>query len=204
MKWQMEDKIKHRIIGLTVVISTLVIVSPVLFKESNRHFEDSMAVSFKLPKKPVIPHVSIVNKDKLFKQVKVAKITIPATAELYTATAHKAISLSQQAQQVNKERNPTSPILAQSKAILSQLNPNPTFYTIQLATFSNQANAAFLVETLRSKGFKATVQKVDEKQGYLYHVNVGQLNRRDKAVDLQRDLVNNTQLNGIIIKTKVS
>ncbi|HVT62856.1 MAG TPA: hypothetical protein VHD33_05140 [Legionellaceae bacterium] len=42
------------------------------------------------------------------------------------------------------------------------------------------------------------------EKGAVYQVIVGQLKHRDQAIDLQKKLVNNTRLNGLIIKTKVS
>ena len=116
---------------------------------------------------------------------------------------NKAISLSQQASQMPKNSERFQPLLVKSKSLLSQLRDGDV-YTIQLATFTKQTNAKALIESLRTKGYEASMQMSANKQGPLYHVIVGQLKQRDQAIDLQRKLVNNTQLNGIIVTTKVS
>ena len=202
MKWVLEDRIKHRLIGLAVIASLLVIFLPAVFKQSNHHFDDNVNVSFKVPKKPVLPQLSVVDKDRLFKEVKVAKINIPPAAHV-DAHMNKAISLSQQAPQMPKNSERVPPLVEKSKSLLSQLRVGDV-YTIQLATFTKQTNAKSLVESLRTKGYEASMQISANEQGPLYHVIVGQLKQRDQAIDLQRKLVNNTQLNGIIVTTKVS
>ena len=192
MKGVLEDRMKHRLIGLVVIASLLVIFLPAVFKQSNHHFDDSMNLSFKVPTKPVLPQLSLVDKDRLF----------PPAPHL-DAHMNKAISLSQQASQMPKNSERFQPLLVKSKSLLSQLRDGDV-YTIQLATFTKQTNAKALIESLRTKGYEASMQMSANKQGPLYHVIVGQLKQRDQAIDLQRKLVNNTQLNGIIVTTKVS
>jgi DedD protein len=202
MKWVLEDRIKHRLIGLVVIASLLIIFLPAILKQSNRSFDDTMNLSFKLPKKPALPQLSLMDKDHLFKEIKVAKITIPPVAHVY-AHKNKAISLSEQAIQVAKNTEPALSLEKKSKSLLSHFKDGD-IYTIQLATFTKQTNAQSLVESLRNKGFDASMQLSTNKQGPQYHVSVGQLRYRDQAIDLKKKLVNNTQLNGIIVKTKVS
>ena len=76
-------------------------------------------------------------------------------------------------------------------------------FTIQLASFTQEANAQSLVNKLRLQGFAASKQIVKNPQGVVYQVIVGHVKQRDQAIDLQKILVDNTRLNGLIIKTKV-
>lgn len=59
------------------------------------------------------------------------------------------------------------------------------------------------MKKLRAQGFAASEQATKTPKGYTYQVIVGQTKQRDQAIDLQKKLVNNTKLNGLIIKTKV-
>ena len=76
-------------------------------------------------------------------------------------------------------------------------------FTIQLASFTQEANAQSLVNKLRLQGFAASKHIVKNPQGVVYQVIVGHVKQRDQAIDLQKKLVDNTRLNGLIIKTKV-
>ena len=77
-------------------------------------------------------------------------------------------------------------------------------YGVQLASFTQQRNAEYLVARLRKQGFVASYNKFSGKQGQFYQVVVGLVNQKNDAIDLQKKLATNMQLNGFIIKTGVS
>lgn len=196
----MKEHMKHRLAGVIMLIALLILFIPAVLKHSNQHFDDAMNVALHLPKKPALPRLSLVNKDNLFEDVKVAKANVPAVKQVAVHT-RKADVLKGKAPVAYVESTPS--LISKSKSVFSQLTAHSA-YAIQLATFTKPSNAQTLVDSLRSKGFEASMQIKQTTDGALYHVVVGRVAQRDAAVDLQKKLVDNTQLNGIIVKTKVS
>lgn len=78
MKLVMDERLKHRLVGLAVIISIGAIFAPAVMKKSNQRFEEKSMVSLKLPPKPSMPNVAISNEKTLFSTVKVAHVEIPS------------------------------------------------------------------------------------------------------------------------------
>lgn len=190
MKKALDERLKHRLIGMIVILSLMILFLPPMMKQSTHHFDE--LTSYRVPKKPPMPKISVLNKKEMFKKVKVASVSIPRPAKVKTHLSPAQYLSHEPATQ-------TAHINIEPKTLQSD-----EVFTIQLATFSREANAQALVRKLRAKGFAATAQLINHQQGGFYQVIVGQLKHREQAIDLQKKLVNNTQLNGLIIKTKVS
>ncbi len=212
MKFLMDERLKHQLTGLIVIVSAAVIFIPAMMKHSNRHFEDSMGISFKLPSKPVPPKVSIPNQNTMFQSVKASSVDMPiAIAEPpHPSTIAKAISLSQPPVSEIAKIKPAIP-QSPPKVALVAINKNTVSsvvskinYGIQLASFSQQRNAEYLVERLRKQGFVASYKTLNGKQGLLYRVIAGHLDKKNDALNLQKKLATNMQLNGYVVKTGVS
>ncbi|MDP3704295.1 MAG: SPOR domain-containing protein [Legionellaceae bacterium] len=203
MKLVITERSKHRMIGILVVVSVAVIFLPAVMKKSNHRFEENINVSLKLPTRPALPRVAIPNQSVMFKSVKVAHVQIPATPKVRTT------SLIAKAAPLNSKSNVQQPVaiatvekpaqVAKPTKPIMIASINQTF-SIQVATFTQRSNADIMVKRLRDKGFLATYKTIPGAQGELYQVVVGQLNRLEKAVDLQKKLAVNMQLNGLIVK----
>ena len=226
MKLMMNERIKHRLTGLVVIVSIAVIFLPAMMKKSNQRFEESLNVSLKLPAKPVLPKVAIPNEQAMFQSVKVAHVDIQAvTPTPHPSAIAKAEPLSttvaHQVRAVAAVTKPIKPALLRLSAknkpvLLSKKTSKPLplpkttvalkkdLYAIQLASFAEQSNARLLVSRLRGQGYVASYNKFNGKQGDYYKVIVGQLKQRVEAVTLQKKLADNMQLSGFIIKTGVS
>lgn len=97
MQWFQDEKIKHRIIGLAVLISIALVFVPAMVKKSNQRLDRNMNLSLNLPPKPAFPHVEAVKPQVLFKTVKVAQVVLPEVVNLKkTVMAARAESLSGQ------------------------------------------------------------------------------------------------------------
>ena len=81
MKLVMDEKLKHRLIGLAVIISLGAIFAPAVMKKSSQHLDRNFSVNVKLPPKPVAPDVVLTNEKELFQTIKIAKPQIPAVTE---------------------------------------------------------------------------------------------------------------------------
>ena len=222
MKFVMDERVKHRLTGVVVILSIAVIFLPAMMKKSNQHFEENISMSLKLPNKPMPPIVSIPKQSEMFKSVKVAHVDIQAVVdEPYKSVIAKAEPLSvSPAPKLAKAAlpvktviaaaaTPAKPVLAVKKAlpakIVTAMSKNiKEGYGVQLASFTQQRNALYLVARLRKQGFTANYNKINGKQGQYYQVVVGLVNQRNDAVNLQKKIASNMQLNGFVIKTGVS
>ncbi|RUR19770.1 SPOR domain-containing protein [Legionella sp. km535] len=81
MKLVMDEKLKHRLIGLAVIISLGAIFAPAVLKKSSQNLENNYSVNIKLPPKPLVPDVVSTNEKDVFKTIKVAKVKIPAVSD---------------------------------------------------------------------------------------------------------------------------
>ena len=205
MKFVMDERVKHRLTGLVVVLSIAAIFVPAMMKKSSHHFEENVSLSIRLPAKPALPNVGMTDEKTLFQSVKVAHVNIPpavivspppsqiAKAEPLntksfvpsTTLARKEVVLPNSqlvVVPVIRQAVNTTPKVVQSAAIKKAL------YAVQLASFTRQENAKSLVSQLRSKGYIASYNKFSGKQGEFYQVVVGQLNQKDEAINLQKKL----------------
>ena len=80
MKLVMDEKLKHRLIGLAVIISLGAIFAPAVLKKSSQHLDSNFNVNVKIPPKPIAPDVVMTNEKDVFKTIKVAKVDIPAVS----------------------------------------------------------------------------------------------------------------------------
>ncbi len=207
MKFVMDERVKHRLTGLVVILSIAAVFIPAVMKKSTHHFEENVNLSMKLPAKPTLPKVAMTDQKSLFQSVKVAHVDIPTAVDVPRLTQiAKAEPLSIKS---IVPPAPVGPATAELIAVPSQkLAQSASFkkerYAVQLASFAQQENAKSLVTRLRSKGYIASYNKFSGKQGEFYKVIVGQLNQKDEAKNLQKQLVASMQLNGFVIKTGVS
>ena len=185
-KWSINERLKHCIIGLTLILSIIVVVFPSLLKNEAVSVDDSVFSSGHRPPTPKFAEVNIPNKEALFKRVKVAYVDIqkPNT---------KIRSL---ARDETEKRVPRAEQLAAQVALASQKSDfKNEQYAVQLASFSQLHNAITLAQTLKEKGFSAYYNK----QGKGWRVLVGQMNKKNEALNLQQKLAR-LQLSGYVIK----
>ena len=223
MKFVIDEQLKHRLIGVVVILAVAMIILPAVMKKSNYRFDKNVSLSIRLPEKPPAPQVAMPNEKTMFETVRVAQVNIPATADAQLTQTVKA-------EQIADIPPLNNALLAKADLVMSTLNrvalskkptvklavkkPSPNKnkvlvskkdnYAVQLASFSQQSNAQALVTQLLKKGYKATYTKAGGKQGGLYKVIVGQGNQRDEAQNLRNKLADSMQLNGFVIKTGVS
>lgn len=216
MKFIMNERVKHRLTGVVVVLSIAVIFLPAMMKKSNQHFEENVSISLKLPIKPTPPQVAMPSKSVVFESVKVAHVDLSTVAKepqqldiakaepisiptSTLATREPALKSVITTAAIPKKVTAVMPVLAPKKEVAAI--PAKGKYGVQLASFSQQSNAESLVNRLRKQGYVATYNKQASKQGHVYKVVVGQVDQKLEAASLQKKLANNMQLNGFIIQT---
>ncbi len=77
MKLMMDERVKHRLIGLAVILSIGAIFAPAIMKKSSQRIDGNISVSVKLPAKPVQPSIVMTEKKAMFESVKVAHVELP-------------------------------------------------------------------------------------------------------------------------------
>ena len=77
IKMVLDERVKHRIMGLVVLISVAAIFIPALIKKSNHYLDQSVNISIRLPAKPSAPKVAVINEKQLFKLVKPEIVSMP-------------------------------------------------------------------------------------------------------------------------------
>lgn len=77
MKLVIDEKLKHRLVGMAVVLSLGAIFLPSMMKKSSQRFENNFSVNVKLPPKPTAPNVVMSDEKEMFETIKVAKVEIP-------------------------------------------------------------------------------------------------------------------------------
>jgi DedD protein len=93
MKFAVDDRIKHRVVGLAVILSVVAIFLPAILKRTNQPFDALSRVSVRIPSKPAMPEVKMVEQAKLFKSVKTAKVEVRALPVVVETTTPKPVSL---------------------------------------------------------------------------------------------------------------
>ncbi|STX51643.1 Sporulation domain-containing protein [Legionella busanensis] len=79
MKLIIDERLKHRLIGVAVIVSIGTIFAPALIKKSSHRFDQT--ISIQLPPKPIAPKVALPEKQQVFKTMKVAHVNIPAVPD---------------------------------------------------------------------------------------------------------------------------
>lgn len=118
MKLVMDEKLKHRLVGLAVIISLGAIFAPAMLKKSSQRLESNMSVNVKLPPKPVAPDVVLTDEKEMFKTIKVAKVEIQPVPEKRQLTElvkaepvkSEAINIKQIQQSAQNAANKPNPV----------------------------------------------------------------------------------------------
>ncbi len=259
MKLVIDEKLKHRLIGVSVILSLGAIFLPAMMKKSSQRLDGHFSVNVQLPPKPVAPNVAVIDEEQMFKTIKIARVQLPAassaqattnqTKEDFIAAAPvkddrvipvakvesapeierpiELALLNNAAQNAVKHgikvaanKPVIKPVKAPaivakasgapsvSKQVVAKAAAKPAIkrdiYAVQLASFSQLANAQALVTKLQQKGYKANYTRIAGKNGAIYKVYVGHSPIKDNVVKLKTQLASAMQLNGFVVNTGVS
>lgn len=209
MKFTMDERIKHRLTGLVVILSIAVVFLPAMMKKSNQHFENSLNASLKIPPKPALPKVVIPKQTAMIKSVKVAHVDVPQVAERpLVSVIAKAEPLNPAVLPAIEAEKPLKSVIATAivpkKSVPKTVAMQKKGYGLQLASFSKESNAEYLVARLRKQGYEANYTLFNGKNGQYYQVVANPGSKKEEAIQLQKKIAANMQLNGFIIQTGVS
>lgn len=208
MKLILDERVKHRLTGVLVLLSLAVIFLPAMIKKSTRHLDGHLNVAIQVPSKPLVPKVVVPSEKAVFDAVKVPHVqrALPLPQPLHSQVTQVPVKLIQPAIRVvplvvakpAQSAKPAVPVVRIEKKALPL-----TGYGVQLASFARQRNANLLVQRLRSKGYQASYNTIKTAHGVVYKVVVGGFKGRDEARSIQKKLASDLQLNGFIILNEV-
>lgn len=113
MKLVIDERVKHRLIGLAVILSIGAIFAPAIMKKSNQRFDGNVSVSVELPAKPAQPDVAMTDDKTLFEANRVAHVELPNVKdEQPLSTLAKAESLSQMNEAKSEQVEPVASAVA--------------------------------------------------------------------------------------------
>lgn len=84
MKLVIDEKLKHRLIGVSVILSLGAIFLPAMMKKSSQRLESNFSVNVQLPPKPMAPNVAVTDEEQMFKTIKIAKVNIPPVTQAHS------------------------------------------------------------------------------------------------------------------------
>lgn len=79
MNLSIDERTKHRLTGLVVLIAIAIIFLPAMLRKSNQRLEESIHLSVQIPPKPTTPKVAVAEEKAVFETVKVEKLPMPNT-----------------------------------------------------------------------------------------------------------------------------
>lgn len=213
MKFSLDERVKHRLVGVVVLLAVATIFLPALMKKSNYHLDEKVNISVKLPEKPQLPKVAIPDQNAMFNTIQVAHVDLPINRQQPKISNQvKAVSISKSTNLANAGLivNPAIKQVATINSSLGNISSKKLqpikkdSYVVQLASFSKQKNAELLVTELKKKGYKASYMQSEKQGDKLYKVIVGTVAHKDAAKNLQKQLSQSVKINGLIVKTGVS
>jgi DedD protein len=76
MKLVMDEKLKHRIVGLAVIASLCALFAPTVMRQSSQKLEGNFSVHVTMPKKPVAPDVVLTDEKEVFKTIRITRVAL--------------------------------------------------------------------------------------------------------------------------------
>lgn len=198
----MDEKVRHRLVGIAVIVSLGVIVTPAMLKKSSQPYDLQKTANYRIPKRPQLPKVVVVDKKETFSGVKIAHVNLDKSMHHHDKPVQIA-----QASPIKPVAKLTGKTVKQEKVIPKKItakknqSDNSKRYTVQLASFTQSKNAASLVARLSKKGYHAkTLRRANQKGRVIYQVVVGHEKQKEDAQKLQQRLAQTIKLNGIVIR----
>ncbi|REG83301.1 SPOR domain-containing protein [Marinomonas pollencensis] len=192
----LDKKMTHRLIGASILIVAAAIILPqILDGERPPELDVQVVVS----KPPVFPEVKIApaqSLDKLPDATEDSSVEPSAEEIQLTGKSAQDISLVAEA-----DKEPPAPVVqAKPKVVVKQKEAKPPVvsarWTVQIATFAQEANAKRLVSKLK----KANYPAYSITTNALFKVYVGPELDRTTSEKVQADIHKKFSLKGIVVK----
>lgn len=157
MKLVMDEKLKHRLVGLSVILSLGAIFAPAVVRKSGQRVENGVSVNVQLPPKPVAPNVAVSDEKDVFKTIKIARVKIPPVPKVdssHELLKAEPITSAQVAQ--NTE--------SQLAKIVSDIKPEPMTLALQQAANKTASKTVALASAKAVASKRVAAIPVKRKQ----------------------------------------
>lgn len=187
MSQTISQVMKHRLLGLAVILLSAAVIFPVFFDGAGykeRHIQSAIPEA---PEQPEIVRIKPQNQplpDTSKPAEPMAPVTLPQAPEVVAKVIEKRVKEEKISLDIRKDQ----PVLDQQGV--------PVAWTLQLASFKDETNAKGLRKQLISAGHKVFTRK----QGDLVKVYVGPEFQKSRLESLQQQLKKDFGLNGIIVR----
>ena len=211
MKWSIDEKAKHRIVGLAVILSVLGAALPFIVGKNDILMDEGIRVSVEMPRKPMMPSVKTADVAEVFQTEEVAHVelpTVPAIKEVVLPS--KVVSAPKILLTKPAVKIASKPVIKPVVKPISKVIAKPNLvapkslhrYTIQLANLSQKTNADALVSKLKAKGFThvIVIPYKTASNAINYKVRVGSDTNRDNMQAIQKRLQEAVKMEGIIVQ----
>lgn len=183
----MDNKLKQRLVGATVLIVLAVIFIPQLLDGD----PDSTVTEIKLPPEAEGEFTS-----------KIIPLDEPVPADISTPvddTKPVSAEVAPPAVVAPPAEDEPSALVTKPELPVAASSPNTaSTWVVQLATVSNEKNALKFRDGLRAKGYTAFVESVQGQKGTVFRVRVGPEAERNAAEALRDKLEKEFKVKGII------
>ena len=212
----MDERMKHRLIGIIVIVSILMILAPIVLKTTEPSWHTlHRRGEFQIPQKPKPLPTVIVKKTvkewrapNEFKTTtldkKPIKLTLkevkPLPMQTHIETLPK-VTLKKLTSKVTKPMHSGHIVKRPKVRSISKLASKHQRhrYHIQVATFSNQRNALSVQNRLEKMGLRSAVKQYTTKQGkQLYQVHLLESFSKDKAHRITLKMKKKFKVNSLI------
>ncbi len=198
----MEQKLKERLVGATVLVAIAVIFIPIILSDSP---ETETISGSNIPEKPetsfnsrIIP---VIEDD-----AKTISNTIePMNIELKNIGSEKVQEKNKQDIVVEKVVSENEKISSKKEAVKKEVQNDVkvdvglSAWIVQLGSFTDEENAESLNEKLRKAGYPAFVEPLKKDGKMSYRVRVGPEIKRSEADFLLKRLKERMKLDGIVV-----
>lgn len=187
MKLVMDEKLKHRLVGIAVIVSLAAIFAPAVMRKSSQRLDGHFSENIKLPAKPAAPNVVMTDENDVFKTIKVARVELPLE------NADSQLPEIASAQSIQEQRDISRDVVDVADANLPQkpvqLALNEAVNTPNQRTDQPSIAAARAQPTIASKQkvtVKPAVKNAAKKE--VYSVQLGSLSKLANANALVKRL----------------
>lgn len=170
----MEERIRQRLVGASVLVALGVIFIPMLFDSPNEGWLGE--------ERPLIPPKPAEIEE--LAKAPVPAITLPATEPVKAETETPA---------------PKPPPVSEASR-QPQQDERLVRWAVQVGSFSSRDNAIRLRDSLRKQGFKAYTEVVDENGQRSTRVRVGPELDEERAKRLRAELKSKAKIDGILVR----
>jgi DedD protein len=190
----MDQKLKQRLVGAVVLISLAVIFIPIILEGPDDEWSPHSQGMPEPPKIDYRAQIELPPTDAGPSTQQAPAVVEPVAEE---AAVPEPAAGEAAAKSVAAVQEPKPPVHAPLPATAIPADA----WLIQVGSFSLQPNARGLRDRLRQAGFEAFLQDVETASGEItYRVLVGPLDDRATAEKLQKRLLREQQLKGLVVQ----